>query len=290
MAAIVISGKELAKSVYADLKQRTAAVQKGAGRAPCLAVVLVGENPASKVYVSSKAKRAHKLGIDTVDLSLPASTSNEELQAKLRELSADGSVDGILLQLPLPDGLDEFSALLCIAPEKDVDGLHPYNQGLLLRGADTFAPCTPKGCIELVKSARAALGQNSSLSGLHAVVLGRSILVGKPAAALLLAENCTVTQCHSRTKDLAEVCRGADILVAAVGRPNFVRGDWVKPGSIVIDVGINRLDDGSLAGDVCYDEAQSTAAAITPVPGGVGPMTIAMLMANTVRAAEVAVR
>ncbi len=286
MSAYIISGKELAKSTYSALSKRCKAAEDVIGRAPCLAVVLVGEDPASKVYVGSKTKRAHKLGIDTVDVVLPADTTDRELQKELGGLSERNDVDGILLQLPLPKGLDEFAALLSIAPEKDVDGLHPFNQGLLLRGADTFAPCTPKGCIELIKSARSAAGEESSLSGLHAVVLGRSILVGKPVAALLLQENCTVTQCHSRTKDLAAVCRGADILVAAVGRPNFVEGSWIKPGAIVIDVGINRLDNGSLVGDVRYEEAAAVASAITPVPGGVGPMTIAMLMGNTVRAAE----
>ncbi|MCB0360587.1 MAG: bifunctional 5,10-methylenetetrahydrofolate dehydrogenase/5,10-methenyltetrahydrofolate cyclohydrolase, partial [Bdellovibrionales bacterium] len=205
---------------------------------------------------------------------------------QLRALSGNPAVDGILLQLPLPNGLDEFAALLAIDPGKDVDGLHPYNQGLLLRGETTFVPCTPAGSMALIDEARKLLGLPKSLDGLHAVVLGRSILVGKPIAQLLLQRNCTVVQCHSRTRELATECRRADILIAAVGRPKLVRGDWIKHGAIVIDVGINRLDDGSLAGDVTFEEAAVVAGAITPVPKGVGPMTIAMLMKNTVQAAQ----
>ncbi len=285
MAAKIINGKELSKTTRAALKTRVQELEPKLGRAPKLAVVLVGEDPASQVYVASKSKLAKKCGIEPVDIKLDADVSDEELQEKLTELSSDPTVDGILLQLPLPKGLDEYSALLKISPDKDVDGLHHSNQGLLMRGAPAHRPCTPKGCIELVKEGRKLLGLDTNLSGLSAVVLGRSVLVGKPVALMLLEENCTVTLCHSRSKDLAKICREADVLVAAVGRPEMLGGDYIKPGSIVIDVGINRLDDGRLVGDVNFSEAAEVAAAITPVPGGVGPMTIAMLLSNTVSAA-----
>lgn len=286
VAAAIISGKDAAKQVYIELKGRVSAVEARRGRPPTLAVVLVGENPASKVYVGSKTKRAHKLGINTVDRGLAADISDAELQGELRALSGRPDIDGILLQLPLPKGLDEFAALMSIAPEKDVDGLHPFNQGLLMRGQETLVPCTPKGCMELIRVGRELTGHGRDLSGLNAVVLGRSILVGKPAASLLLHANCTVTQCHSRSRDLPDVCAAADVLIAAVGKPKLVGRKWIKPGAVVIDVGINRLEDGSLAGDVDFEEASAIAGAITPVPGGVGPMTIAMLMSNTVLAAE----
>ncbi len=286
MPAKVIDGKALAKSVRVALKDRSAIVTEKLGRSPKLAVVLVGEDPASQVYVASKSKMAKRCGIEPVDIKLPADVSDQALQSQLEELSNDETVDGILLQLPLPKGLDEYGALLKIAPDKDVDGLHPANQGLLMRGAKAHRPCTPKGCIELIKEARRDLGHSEDLSGLNAVVVGRSVLVGKPVAFMLLEENCTATVCHSRSKNLEEICADADILVAAVGRPEMLGLSSVKEGAIVIDVGINRLDDGRLVGDVNYEEACEKAAAVTPVPGGVGPMTIAMLLSNTVDAAQ----
>ncbi|OVE79881.1 bifunctional methylenetetrahydrofolate dehydrogenase/methenyltetrahydrofolate cyclohydrolase [bacterium J17] len=286
MSAKVIDGKLLAKEVREGLAARVAELTAELGRAPCLAVVLVGEDPASKVYVKSKSKAASKCGIDTLDVPLPADIDDQALQAELRALSAKENLDGILLQLPLPRHLDEFQALLAIDPKMDVDGLHPYNQGLLARGEKSFKPCTPKGCVKLIHRGRELLGQSNNLEGLDAVVVGRSILVGKPMAFLLLEENCTVSVAHSRTKDLGQRLKSADILVAAVGRANMITGEMVKPGAIVIDVGINRLDDGSLVGDVEYNSASEIAGAITPVPGGVGPMTIAMLLENTVDSAR----
>lgn len=285
MSAISVSGKSLAKEVRASLADQVKQIEPKLGRKPGLAVVLVGEDPASKVYVKAKTKAALSCGIEVSDHFLPADISDAELQNKLKELSADSAVDGILLQLPLPKGLDEFSALCAIAPEKDADGLHPTNQGLLLRGADTFEPCTPKGCMTLIDKARSELGQDNKLDGLHAVVVGRSILVGKPVGLMLLERNCTVTYCHSRTRNLAEEVRKADIVIAAVGRAEMIKAEHVKPGAIVIDVGINRLDDGRLVGDVDYASVAEVSSAITPVPGGVGPMTIAMLLANTVKSA-----
>lgn len=286
MSALIIDGKSYAASVESQLQERSAAVKEALGRPPVLAVVLVGDNPASRVYVQSKSRRAKKCGMEAIDIALPADVAQEKLEAELRTLSERGDVDGILLQLPLPKGFDEFSALMAIAPEKDVDGLHPVNQGMLLRGAKAHRPCTPLGCLLLAKHASEQLHGSADLTGQHVVVVGRSILVGKPAAQLFLEENCTVTICHSRTKDLPAECRRADILVAAVGRPQMIKSNFVKPGSIVIDVGINRLDDGRLVGDVDYDDVFAQVAAITPVPGGVGPMTIAMLLSNTVLEAE----
>ncbi|HQH28419.1 MAG TPA: bifunctional 5,10-methylenetetrahydrofolate dehydrogenase/5,10-methenyltetrahydrofolate cyclohydrolase [Oligoflexia bacterium] len=286
MSAQIIDGQVLAKSIQEKLGRDVLEITPKLGRAPKLAVVLVGDDPASKVYVRSKTKKARQCGIEVEDFFLPASCTNEALQGQLRTLSASPGLDGILLQLPLPKHLDEFSALLSIDAGKDVDGLHPLNQGLLLRGADALEPCTPKGCLSLIDEACRLLSRNSDLSGLHAVVAGRSILVGKPVAQMLLARHCTVVMCHSRTKALAEECRRADILIAAVGKPEIIRMDFIKPGAIVIDVGINRLADGRLVGDVNFDEAMAVAAAVTPVPGGVGPMTIAMLLANTVESAR----
>ncbi len=286
MPGLPIDGKALAASLQEALKSRVGDLTPRLGRKPCLAVVLVGDNPASQVYVKSKSKAAHACGMDTLDLALPKEVSNAELQTKLRELSVDPKVDGILLQLPLPKGLDEFGALMCIKPELDVDGLHPVNQGLLMRGEVAHRPCTPRGIIALIDQASIALGRDKSLAGLHAVVLGRSILVGKPVALLLLERHLTVTMCHSRTKELAAECRRADVLVAAIGKAEFVKGDFVKPGAIVIDVGINRTETGKLVGDVAFEEALNSAAAVTPVPGGVGPMTITMLLTNTVDSAE----
>ncbi len=255
-------------------------------RAPGLAVILVGDNPASKVYVQAKTKNAALCKIRTFDAKLPADTSQSQLHATIDKFNADPAVDGILLQLPLPKGLDEFAAISRIAPAKDVDGLHPETQGLLMRGGEGLIPCTPAGVIRLIEEARAQLKLSPDLSGLRAAVLGRSLLVGKPVSLLLLARNCTVTMCHSRTVNLPEICRQAEIIVAAIGQPQFLTAESVKPGAIVIDVGINRTDSGTLVGDVHYEEVLKLAGAITPVPGGVGPMTIAMLLANTVRAAE----
>lgn len=286
MPAVVIDGKALAQSIAEKLSAEVRQLTLKLGRAPGLAVILVGDNPASQVYVRSKTKKAKQCGINPTDRKLPATVSNAELLAVIRELNADSTVDGILLQLPLPAGLDEFQALTTIASEKDVDGLHPENQGLLLRGAKAPRPCTPRGCIDLLDQARKELGLPKDLSGLHAVVVGRSVLVGKPVGFLLLERNCTVTICHSKTKDLAAECRRADILIAAIGKPEFITADFIKPGAIVIDVGINRLDDERLVGDVAFESAAEIAAAITPVPGGVGPMTIATLLSNTVEAAK----
>lgn len=285
MHAISIDGRALAKRYHEQIRGDAERAEAQLGRKPRLAVVLVGENPASKVYVASKSKTAKSCGIEPIDITLPTETPQHELDGVLQKLSSDPTVDGILLQLPLPKHLDEFRALSQIAPLADADGLHPFNQGLLVRGAEGLRPCTPLGCMALIDQARAELGLSHDLSGLHAVVVGRSVLVGKPVALLLLERNCTVTVAHSRTADLAAQCLQADILVAAVGKPEFIPGEWVKPGAVVIDVGINRLADGRLVGDVHFDSAANRAAAITPVPGGVGPMTIAMLLWNTVQAA-----
>ena len=286
MPAEIIDGKALAKSLQKKLSEKVAELQPALGRSPGLAVVLVGDNPASKVYVRSKTKKARRCGLEVSDIVLPADTSDEQLQSELRRLSETPAVDGILLQLPLPAGLDELAALQSIAPEKDADGLHPTNQGFLLRGAEGFEPCTPKGSMLLIKQACEQLGRSDNLSGLNAVVVGRSILVGKPMALMLLDAHCTVSVCHSRTKNLAHFTQSADIVVAAVGRERLLTAEHVKPGAIVIDVGINRTEAGDLVGDVDFDSVVDIAGAITPVPGGVGPMTITVLLQNTVRAAE----
>jgi methylenetetrahydrofolate dehydrogenase (NADP+)/methenyltetrahydrofolate cyclohydrolase len=280
MTAQVIDGKAVAARVRAGVAQAVRALPAP----PVLAVVLVGENPASEVYVRNKVRETQGAGMVSRHHALPASVGQAALEALIRELSADPDVDGILLQLPLPDGLDADAAIALIHPDKDVDGLTEVSAGRLVLGRPGLRPCTPSGCVIL---AREAMG--ADLSGRHVVVIGRSILVGKPAALLFLQENCTVTMAHSRTRDLAGVCRGADILVPAVGRAEMVRADWVKPGAVVIDVGINRVSgaDGRarLVGDVAYEEVAAVAGAITPVPGGVGPMTIACLLRNTVLAA-----
>lgn len=281
MAAIEISGKLLAQQIQIELKEKITALLPHLGRPPGLAVVLVGDNPASQVYVKSKTKNAEACGINVTDVKLPSSVSDESLSSELMKLSSNDKVDGILLQLPLPSHLNEFAALSSIDPTKDVDGLHPYNQGLLLRGRDGLRPCTPLGVMALISKAMQELGETKGFAGKHAVVVGRSILVGKPAVLLLLEENCTVELAHSKTINLAEVCSRADILVAAVGRPRMLTKNHVKPGAIVIDVGINRDLNGALCGDVDFDSAAELAGAITPVPGGVGPMTIAMLLKNT---------
>lgn len=281
-----IDGKAEALRVREKIAASVAAFREQVGRAPGLAVVLVGEDPASQVYVGSKGKATTEAGMESFTHRLPDDTSQEELLALVDRLNGDPKVDGILVQLPLPKGLDEDAVIAEIDPAKDVDGFHVINAGRLSVGQDAMVPCTPYGCIHLLKQ------QLGDLSGLHAVVVGRSNIVGKPMAQLLLAENATVTVAHSRTRDLPALVRQADIVVAAVGRPEMVRGDWIKPGATVIDVGINRLEPaeeggkGRLVGDVAYDEAAAHAAAITPVPGGVGPMTIAMLLRNTLVAAH----
>ena len=284
-AATRIDGKAFAENLRGKIARETTRLRSDHNITPGLAVVLVGEDPASQVYVKSKSKQATEAGITAIDRKLPATVSQDELMALVDELNTDAAVHGILVQLPLPDHIDSDAVLRAIEPTKDVDGFHPVNVGLLGSGQmdRAFVPCTPLGCSLMLKD---HLGD---LSGKSAVIVGRSNIVGKPMAMLLLQENCTVTIAHSRTQDLPGVCRAADIVVAAVGRPEMIKGDWIKPGATVIDVGINRVprDDGKskLVGDVAFDEASQVAGAITPVPGGVGPMTIACLLANTVRSA-----
>ena len=290
MTAQIIDGKAIAEQVRADVAADVAAMVAAGLPKPGLATVLVGDNPASQVYVKSKQKACAQAGIESYGHYLPATASQEEVEHLVKELNDDPKVNGILVQLPLPGGLDEERVLNTISIGKDVDGFHPLNIGRLAqKGRDPlFVPCTPYGCIYLLEK------MGVRMDGANAVVLGRSNIVGMPAALLLVRKNATVTICHSRTRDLPGVVRQADILIAAIGRAEMVRGDWVKPGAAVIDVGINRIDDpthpkGSrLVGDVCYEEAKEVAGAITPVPGGVGPMTIAMLLQNTVRAAKMA--
>ncbi len=287
--ADIIDGKRVADDVVETVKKRTGELVAMGHPAPGLAVVIVGEDPASQVYVSSKSKKAKECGFHSVQHTLPADTSEGELLGLIRNLNADPAIHGILVQLPLPGHLDSGKVIQTIAPEKDVDGFHFINVGKLGTGEleTAFVPCTPAGSMLLIERVR-----GKDLSGLNAVVVGRSNIVGKPVAQLLLAENCTVTICHSRTRDLPAVCRRGDVLVAALGRPEMVKGDWVKPGACVIDVGINRVPapekgEGKtkLVGDVDFAGASRVAGWITPVPGGVGPMTIAMLMANTLTAA-----
>lgn len=284
-AAHVIDGKAFAAGLRARVAEAVPAFQSATGRAPGLAVVLVGDDPASAVYVGSKGKATVAAGMASFEHRLPASATQAEVEALLATLNADDSVDGILLQLPLPNHLDEQAAVATINPDKDVDGLTPVSAGRLALGISGLVPCTPLGCLLLLED---RLGD---LSGKDAVVVGRSILVGKPMAQLLLGANCTVTMAHSRTRDLPALVRRADIVVAAVGRAGMVKGDWIKPGAVVIDVGINRLAPvdgevkGRLVGDVDYPQVAALASAITPVPGGVGPMTIACLLRNTLVAA-----
>lgn len=278
-----IDGKAFAEGLRESVGEAVSSVQRDHGLTPGLAVVLVGEDPASQVYVRNKGKQTLEAGMKSFEHKLPNTTSETELLGLIDQLNADPDVHGILVQLPLPDQIDSHAVINSINPDKDVDGFHLINVGRLSTGASGLVPCTPLGCLMLLK---AELGD---LSGKNAVVVGRSNIVGKPMAALLLAESCTVTIAHSRTQDLAEVCREADILVAAVGRPEMIPGDWVKPGATVIDVGINRIEgeEGKtrLVGDVEYASCEAVAGAITPVPGGVGPMTIACLLRNTVQAA-----
>ncbi len=290
MSAKVIDGKEVAAEVIETVKSATQKLINDTSVTPGIAVVIVGEDPASQVYVRSKGKKATECGFHSVTHTLPEDTSEADLLAMVESLNNDAAIDGILVQLPLPDHIDEGKVIQTIAPEKDVDGFHFINVGKLGTGETetAFVPCTPAGSMVLL---RKALGK-SDLSGLNAVVVGRSNIVGKPMLNLLLAANATVTIAHSRTQDLPGLCRTADILVAAVGRPEMIKGDWVKPGAAVIDVGINRIPapekgegKSRLVGDVSYEDSAEVSGAITPVPGGVGPMTIAMLMANTLTSA-----
>jgi methylenetetrahydrofolate dehydrogenase (NADP+) / methenyltetrahydrofolate cyclohydrolase len=284
--ASVIDGKAFAAGLRARIAAAVPAFAEAAGRAPGLAVVLVGDDPASAVYVGSKGKATVEAGMISFEHRLSSSATQEEVEALLDQLNEDEDVDGILLQLPLPAHLDEQAAVATIHPDKDVDGLTPVSTGRLALGISGLVPCTPLGSLMLLKD------QLGDLSGLNAVVIGRSILVGKPMAQLLLGESCTVTIAHSRTRDLPDIVRRADIVVAAVGRAEMVKGDWLKPSAVIIDVGINRLAPvdgalkGRLVGDVAYDEALDHVRAITPVPGGVGPMTIACLLRNTLVAAH----
>jgi methylenetetrahydrofolate dehydrogenase (NADP+) / methenyltetrahydrofolate cyclohydrolase len=275
----ILEGKVVAAKVLAEVKAGVAALRARTGVQPTLAVVLVGEDPASQIYVRNKKRAADDVGIASRDFLFPAGCSQAELSETIRKINADPSVHGILLQLPLPKGLDDNDAVNTIAPAKDADGLHPMSLGNLLAGKPSMVPCTPAGCIEILDH------YGIPLEGAEAVVVGRSRLVGKPLAQLLLGRNATVTMCHTRTRDLAGHCRRADVLCVAAGRPRFITGDMVKEGAVVIDVGVNRLDTGKLAGDVDFDSASKRARAITPVPGGVGLMTVAMLMKNTLLAA-----
>ncbi|HEY0163798.1 MAG TPA: bifunctional methylenetetrahydrofolate dehydrogenase/methenyltetrahydrofolate cyclohydrolase FolD [Sphingomicrobium sp.] len=274
MSGTRIDGKAAAAALRGDVALAVAELKNATGRAPGLATVLVGEDPASAVYVRSKNKATAEAGMESFAHNLTADTSESDLLALVDQLNADPAVDGILVQLPLPAHIDANKVITRIDPDKDVDGFHPVNAGRLAIGLPGFVPCTPLGCLKLIKAER------GDISGLEAVVVGRSNIVGKPMALLLLAESATVTIAHSRTRELADVVRRADIVVAAVGRARMIPGDWIKPGATVIDVGINRTDEG-LVGDVDYDSASQIAGAITPVPGGVGPMTIACLIRNT---------
>jgi methylenetetrahydrofolate dehydrogenase (NADP+)/methenyltetrahydrofolate cyclohydrolase len=283
MSARIIDGKTIAADLRGRITDAVHRLRRDRGVVPGIAVVLVGDNAASEVYVRNKSKAVAESGMRAFDHKLPASTSQFDLLALVSELNANEEVSGILVQLPLPKQIDAQKIIAAIDPAKDVDGFHPLNVGRLASGLPGLVPCTPMGCVLLAKTV------HESLAGLAAVVIGRSNIVGKPVAQLLLAENATVTVAHSKTNDLPAVCRGADVLVAAIGRAEMVRGDWIKPGSTVIDVGINRVpgegDKSQIVGDVAYAEAAQVAGAITPVPGGVGPMTIACLLLNTLRAA-----
>jgi len=285
MSATIIDGKAYAQGLRARIANAVGGLSSQ-GVTPGLAVVIVGEDPASQLYVKNKARQTVEVGMRSFEHVLPASTTEAELLGLVARLNADPAVDGILVQLPLPKQIDAQKVIEAIDPAKDVDGFHPINAGKLMTGVPGLVSCTPLGCLLLIQSAR------RDLAGLNAVVVGRSNIVGKPMAQLLIAQSCTVTVAHSKTRDLPQVCREADILVAAVGRPEMVRGDWVKPGAIVIDVGINRVPNPAagegktrVVGDVAYAQAAEVASAITPVPGGVGPMTIACLLRNTLEAA-----
>jgi methylenetetrahydrofolate dehydrogenase (NADP+)/methenyltetrahydrofolate cyclohydrolase len=283
MSARVIDGKTIAAELRSKIAYDVARLTSAHKVVPGIAVVLVGEDPASSVYVRTKSKAVAEAGMRAIDRKLPVTTGEAELLSLIAELNADPQINGILVQLPLPKQIDSHRVISAIDPAKDVDGFHPINVGRLASGLPALVPCTPLGCVMLAKTV------HGSLAGMDAVVIGRSNIVGKPVAQLLLAENATVTIAHSKTRDLPALCRRADLLVAAIGRPETVRGDWVKPGATVIDVGINRVPDEAgksrIVGDVAYADAEPVAGAITPVPGGVGPMTIACLLLNTLRAA-----
>ncbi len=276
--AIIIDGKQLAAKKRTQIKKEVADFHDKYGRVPGLAVILVGNDPASEIYVRNKKKACEETGIISFAYDLPRDTGQLELLELIEELNKDAAVDGILVQLPLPDHMDEDQVLLKIDPAKDVDGFHPFNMGMLLSGKPTLPPCTPAGVMEMFDE------YGIDLRGKEAVVIGRSNIVGKPQAILMMLKNATVTICHSATRDLQEKIRHADIVVAAIGRPEFIKGDWIKEGAVVIDVGMNRTEQG-LRGDVEFDAASKKASAITPVPGGVGPMTITMLLRNTILAA-----
>lgn len=279
MTATIISGKQVSEEIRGSIAGEVRALA-AKGVVPGLAVVLVGEDPASQVYVRNKEKACHDLGFYSEVHRLPAETSQADLLALVDRLNRKGDIDGILVQLPLPGHIDEKAVINAIAVDKDVDGFHPVNVGNLVIGDNSLLPCTPAGVIELIKRA------GISLSGKHAVVIGRSNIVGKPVSLLLQRENATVTMCHSRTERMAEIARQADVLVVAIGRANFIDASYVKPGAVVIDVGVNRLENGKLAGDVDFESVKEVSGPITPVPGGVGPMTITMLMQNTLIAAK----
>jgi methylenetetrahydrofolate dehydrogenase (NADP+)/methenyltetrahydrofolate cyclohydrolase len=279
MSAKIIDGKGISIAIRQELKERVARL-KEKGVVPSLTVILVGDDPGSQVYVRNKERACQEAGMTGRVIRMSAETTREELLTEIRKVNEDDSVHGLLVQLPLPKHLNEAEIICAIAPEKDVDGLHPMTQGFLMSGAPAALPCTPRGCIELLHRA------GVPLKGAEAVVVGRSVMVGKPMALLLLRENATVTMCHSRTKNLAEVTRRADVLVVAIGKPNLITGDMIKPGAAVIDVGMNRMPDGKLTGDVDFESTKEVAGWITPVPGGVGPMTIAMLLENTIEAAS----
>ena len=278
--SIIIDGKKTSADIKAEIAKETESFKKESGVTPGLAVIIVGNDPASEVYVRNKCRACEAVGFYSEKYELPESTNESELIALVERLNDDKRIHGILVQLPLPKHIDVEKVLLTISPSKDVDAFHPYNTGKIMQGKYDFLPCTPAGVMELLRR------HNVDIKGKNCTIIGRSDIVGKPMAMLLLQADGTVTICHSRTKDLSSVCRNADILVSAVGRAEFVTADMVKEGAVVIDVGINRREDGSLCGDVKYDEVAEKASAITPVPGGVGPMTIAMLMRNTLTAAQ----
>ena len=280
--AKIIDGKAISKQVREEIAADVVSFKEKHGQAPGLAVIIVGNDPASQVYVRNKKKACEEVGFYSESYELPAETTQEELVALVEKLNSDDKINGILVQLPLPKHLNETEILLKIKPEKDVDAFHPYNVGKIMIGNHDFLPCTPAGVMVLLERS------GIEIAGKKCVVIGRSNIVGKPMAMLLLHANGTVTICHSRTQNLKEICREADILVASIGKPEFVTGDMVKDGAVVVDVGINRLDNGKLVGDVAFSEVEPKASYITPVPGGVGPMTITMLLKNTLTAAEIA--
>lgn len=275
----IIYGSELSQKIKEELKQEIEKLQKEGKRLPVLSVILVGDNPASQSYVKSKANACASIGMENRTICMPGSTTQQELLEEVKRQNEDPEVDGILVQLPLPSHLDEVSVIDAISPDKDVDGLHPVNAGKLLTGRDGFVPCTPLGVMEML----ASIGY-TDLSGLNAVVIGRSNLVGKPLSLLLQKQNATVMMAHSRTAHLKELCQQADILIAAIGKPKKITADYIKEGAVVIDVGINRMEDGKLCGDVDFEAVKEKTKAITPVPKGVGPMTVCMLLKNTLKA------